>query len=102
MAGSQLGAAGRQLQRLLSSGVDAGTTDDLLVRRFVAAHDESAFEALVERHGPMVLSVCRGVLRNRDDAQDAFQATFLILARKAGTLQLGPSLAAWLYRVSYN
>ena len=63
-------------------------TDEQLLERFVLQRDEGAefaFGALVERHGPMVLSVCRNALRDRHDAEDAFQATFLVLARKAST-----------------
>ena len=58
--------------------------------------------ALVARHGPMVLAVCRGVLRDPHDAEDAFQATFLILARKAGSLRVGDSLGGWLHRVAHR
>ncbi len=77
-------------------------SDAQLVDRFVARRDESAFAVLVERHGPMVLSVCRGVLKDVNDAEDAFQATFLVLFRKAGGLRGGGSLGSWLYRVAYR
>jgi hypothetical protein len=69
----------------LASG-GAGLTDAELLGRFVAARDEAAFEALVYRHGPMVLGLCRRVLGDAHHAEDAFQATFLILARKASTV----------------
>ena len=102
MAGKQLGDAVRQFQRLLSAGTSSGLTDDQLLARFVSQTDDAAFEALVERHGPMVLSVCRGVLADPNDAQDAFQATFLVLVRKARSIRAGASLGSWLYRVAFN
>ena len=63
---------------------------------------ESAFETLVKRHGPMVLGVCRHVLRRDQDAEDAFQATFLVLARKAGTIHNREILGCWLHEVAYR
>ena len=102
MAGKQLGAAVRQFQRLFDVGTAIGLTDDQLLARFVSHRDDAAFETLVERHGPMVLSVCRGMLKDPNDAQDAFQATFLVLVRKAGSIRAGVSLGSWLYRVAYN
>jgi RNA polymerase sigma factor (sigma-70 family) len=77
-----------------------GPTDGDLLRDFVDANDQSAFRALVERHGPMVLRVCRRQLRSKEDAEDAFQATFLLLARKAGSIRKRESLAAWLHGVA--
>ena len=102
MAGRQVGATVRQLQTLFNVGTACGLTDDQLLARFVSSRDHGAFEALVERHGPMVASVCRGVLKDPNDAQDAFQATFLVLVRKAGSIRGGGSLGSWLYRVAFN
>ncbi len=83
---------------LLSPG--SGPSDGQLLEAFLNQRDESAFEALVRRHGPMVLSVCRRVVGNDHDAEDAFQATFIVLVRKAGTLRSRPLLAGWLYGVA--
>ena len=102
MPGNPLGAAARQFQRLFGAGTSSGLTDDQLLARFVSSRDDAAFEALVQRHGPMVLSVCQGVLKDPNDSQDAFQATFLVLVRKAGSIRAGGSLGSWLYRVAYN
>jgi RNA polymerase sigma factor (sigma-70 family) len=76
--------------------------DRQLLERFVTARDDSAFEALVRRHGSLVLSVCRRVLHNPHDAEDAFQATFLALARKAPSAGTRASLGTWLYQVAYH
>ncbi|HEY1191415.1 MAG TPA: sigma-70 family RNA polymerase sigma factor, partial [Gemmata sp.] len=75
------------------------TPDAQLLRAFVSARGEDAFTELVRRHGPMVLAVCRRVLTDPHDAEDAFQAVFLVLARKAGTVR-GLNLAGWLYGVA--
>src|SRR6516162_9976893 len=77
-----------------------GLSDIQLLTRFVAARDEASFAALLRRHGPMVLGVCRRVLRDFHDAEDAFQATFLILARKAASVAKRESVGCWLYAVA--
>jgi RNA polymerase sigma factor (sigma-70 family) len=86
-------------QQVAASSPDTNTDRDL-IQRFAAVGDETAFDTLVRRHGPMVLRVCRHVLGNVHDAEDAFQATFLVLARKAGALLWRESVAGWLYRVA--
>ena len=81
---------------------DGDLTDGQLLSLFIDQQDEAAFEALVKRHGPMVLGVCRRLLGNVHDADDAFQATFLILVHKAGSLQSRELVGNWLYGVAYN
>ena len=102
MAIETLGAALRQINRLFAGGAVTGFSDAQLLERFVSARDAWAFEALVARHGPMVLSVCRGILRDPNDAEDAFQATFLILVRQSGTFRGHVALGPWLYRVAHR
>ena len=102
MAIETLGAALRQINRLWADGAITGFSDAQLLERFVSGHDAAAFEALVARHGPMVLSVCRGILKDPNDAEDAFQATFLILVKKSGTFRGHVALGPWLYRVAHR
>src|SRR5262245_52472501 len=91
-----------QIHRLTAPcGVRQGTDRELL-DDFAARRSEAAFAALVRRHGPMVLGVCRRVLRHEQDAEDAFQATFLVLARNTGSIRKREALASWLYGVAHR
>jgi DNA-directed RNA polymerase specialized sigma24 family protein len=100
MATAPMGTALRQIQRLFVEGRLASLSDSDLLERFLSGSDEAAFAALVERHGPMVLGTCRAVLRDANAAEDAFQATFLVLACKARSLRGRGALASWLYQVA--
>src|SRR5262249_15841043 len=82
----------------LGAAPDADPSDARLLRRFVRERDESAFELLVWRHGAMVYGLCRRLLRDHHDAEDAFQATLLVLARKAGSIGKRESVGSWLYK----
>src|SRR5262249_16854200 len=89
--------------RFLRPAAGATEADDAaLLQQFVARRNDDAFAALLQRHGPLVFAVCRRALRERADAEDAFQATFLVLARKAGSIRRQDALAAWLHRVALN
>ncbi|HEV3121836.1 MAG TPA: RNA polymerase sigma factor, partial [Isosphaeraceae bacterium] len=102
MAMASEGMILRQLRRLFTQGTVAGLTEGQLLERFVTKRDEAAFEALIARHGPMVLGVCRRVLSDPHDVEDAFQATFLILVRKAAGLRNRELVGNWLYGVAYR
>jgi RNA polymerase sigma factor (sigma-70 family) len=90
------------LRRQLLAPDGAGLTDGQLLELFVTLRDGAAFEALVRRHGPMVLGVCRRVTRHWQDAEDAFQAAFLVLAKKAGSVTPPGRVGNWLYGVAYR
>ena len=103
MASGHPGDAVRQIHRLFQSGTVGGLTDGQLLDRFATRRGlaaESAFEALVTRHGPMVLRVARGLLRDPHDVDDAFQATFLVLVKKAGSIGERELIGPWLYGVA--
>ena len=88
--------------RTASEPSAGGLPDAQLLERFVAGRDEAAFELLLWRHEPMVRGVCRRLLRHTQDAEDAFQATFLALVRKAGSISKRQALSGWLYHVAYR
>jgi RNA polymerase sigma factor (sigma-70 family) len=88
------------LRKLIGRPPEGPADEAALLERFVHQHDEAAFAELARRHGPMVLGVCRRILQNADDADDAFQVTFLALACKARSVRDGRALASWLYRVA--
>jgi RNA polymerase sigma factor (sigma-70 family) len=90
------------IRRLVEDHCVKQLPDTELLRRFNSERDEAAFNSLVHRHGSMVLDVCRNVLGNESEAEDAFQATFLVLARKAGAIRKQASVGSWLYGVAYR
>lgn len=92
----------QHLRRLAGASEEAGQSDVQLLRRYLAGDADDAFGILVERHGRMVLGVCRRILRNHCDAEDAFQAAFLVLARKAASIAKQESLSSWLYQVAFR
>ncbi len=100
MARGQWSVVLRHVQKIFQGASVAGLTEGQLLDRFLATRDEAAFGAIVARHGPMVLGVCRGVLTDPHDVEDAFQATFLILVKKARGLQNRDRLGPWLYGVA--
>jgi DNA-directed RNA polymerase specialized sigma24 family protein len=102
MAETQGGVLLRQLRNLVGAQTASRLTDHQLLEQFLTRQDQSAFSALVQRHGPSVLSLCRGLLRHLQDAEDVFQATFLVLARKAGSIRKHDSLGSWLYGVAHR
>src|SRR5947207_13909073 len=102
MSTSQIQPILRRLRGAALRQSGAGLTDGELLESFLAGGDEVAFEALVHRHGPMVLATCRRVLRDWHDAEDAFQATFLVLVRKADSVVPRERVGNWLYGVAYQ
>ena len=100
MAHAQTSPIGRFIRRLSVAHLVAAAPDDELVERFAVHREEAAFTALVRRHGPLLLGVCRRVLIDPHAAEDCFQETFLVLARKAGSLKRPGALGPWLYGVA--
>jgi RNA polymerase sigma factor (sigma-70 family) len=102
MATSQISGVIQHLHRTLLLRESAGLTDGQLLTDYISRRDEGALAALVYRHGPMVWGVCRRVLRNHHDAEDAFQATFLVFVRKAASIASRELVANWLYGVAHQ
>lgn len=102
MASSPLTLVIEQLRRFVLARDTDVLSDQKLLELFVRSRNEPAFEAIVRRHGAMVMSVCQRVLRKHHDAEDAFQATFLVLARKAASISTREALAHWLYSVAFR
>ncbi len=99
------GRQGQGLEVLWTTGTMTGLNDAQLLQRFAQARDstgELAFRELIHRHGPMVLAVCHQILRHSHDVDDAFQATFLVLIRRAHTVRINESLGPWLCSVAYR
>src|SRR5262245_28310382 len=89
----------RNIRQLANVYPADDATDGQLLAQFAACRQETAFAALLKRHGPMVLNVCQRLLRHGHDVEDAFQATFLLLARKAASLRKPQSVGSWLHGV---
>jgi RNA polymerase sigma factor (sigma-70 family) len=102
MATGQLSPVIQYLRKVSALGNAADLTDSQLLERFTRHREEAAFATILRRHGPVVLSVCERVLHDRHDVEDAFQATFLLLLRKASSLRQPELLGAWLYGVAYR
>jgi RNA polymerase sigma factor (sigma-70 family) len=102
MNAASRGTVLKHVRRLIAAGGAEGQTDGELLRAFAERHDQAVFAVLVRRHGPMVFNLCRRVLRHQQDAEDVFQATFLVLARHATAVRNGQALAAWLHQAAYR
>jgi RNA polymerase sigma factor (sigma-70 family) len=105
MARAEQTSALRQVSQLLSAGTSLGISDRDLLAQFLDRDGDArdlAFAALIERHGPMVHRVCRTILRDQNAADDAFQATFLVLVRRARSIWVGDSIGPWLYQVAHR
>src|SRR5262249_15559908 len=98
----QLDCVLRYIRSLVGMPCAEGLSDGQLLERFATQQDEAAFEALLQRHGQLVLGVCQRVLQDAHAAEDAFQATFLVLARKASFIRNQESISRWLYGVAYR
>src|SRR4051794_22356193 len=102
MASVRSGSVLDPLRRLFGRGSVAALPEGQLLERFVRERDEAAFEAIVARHGPMVLGVCRRMLADPNDVDDAFQTTFLVLVKKANSLGEHDAIGHWLHGVAYR
>ena len=100
MSRTHLKAILPQIHQLFASGTDIGMSDRALLRRYCTSSDENAFTSLVARHGAMVWSVCQGVFRDENRAEDAFQAVWLVLVRRAQSIRVEDSLGGWLHGVA--
>src|SRR5262249_38359201 len=100
MTTARASAVLQHIRGLAACGEAGRRPDHQLLQRFAQGHDREAFAALVRRHGPLVLGACRRILHNAHDAEDAFQATFLVLAGRAGFIRWGEDVGGWLYRVA--
>jgi HlyD family secretion protein len=98
----QLNRVIRHLRHMVGAAPQGEHSDAQLLQQFAQDRDETAFAALVQRHGPLVLGVCRRLLPEARQAEDAFQATFVVLARQAASIRRREVLASWLYRVAYQ
>jgi RNA polymerase sigma factor (sigma-70 family) len=102
MSQSQAGSLLREIRRMLRGQAHGAPADAELLRRYAATRDEAAFTGLVHRHAGLVWGVCRRLLPREQDAEDAFQATFLVLAEKAGSIRRAQSVGSWLYGVAHR
>src|SRR5262249_11459208 len=100
MASAQAATILRHIRQLVEP--PSAPSDDPLLQRFALKREEAAFVALLRRHGRLVWKVCQHVLHHEHDAEDAFQATFLVLARRAGAIRKRESVASWLHGVAYR
>src|SRR5262245_43871837 len=100
MLSPQVAPIARHLQRFVGAQAVRELSDAQLLQRFALQHEEGAFAVLLGRHGPLVWGVCRRLTRHEQDAEDAFQAVFLAVARRAGSIRQGDSVGGWLYRAA--
>jgi C-terminal peptidase prc len=100
MSTAQAASVLRHIRKLVDGSNRLGDAE--LLERFTSRREEAAFDALLRRHGPLVLAVCRRVLSHPQDVEDAFQATFLVLVRRAASIRKSESVSAWLYGVAYR
>ncbi len=102
MSTEQLSGFLQWLEQTVATETLAAVPDHQLLERFLTSHDEASFRVIISRHGPMVYRVCHRVLPDEQDTEDAFQAAFLVLVRRAGSIRKRKSLASWLHGVAYQ